>query len=164
MRTDAGGTTRIAPILLVAVAVGSLGLIVVSLNSCGGRLSETEYSQRASDAVEGVATASVELSQAADQASNGIQFMLVVKTAGNRTTKAARELEHLNPPSSEAERNQHLIDALRVYQRVLEMAITAARNENRALFESIRPRLAITNPAVETIRQAAARFREKSGE
>jgi hypothetical protein len=90
--------------------------------------------------------------------------MLVVKTAGNRTTKAARELEQLNPPSGEAERNRHLIDALRVYQRVLEMAITAARNEDRALFESIRPRLAVTNPAVETIRQAAARFREKSGE
>ena len=160
----ASSTVRSDRLRLAAVIAACVVVIGIALNSCGGRLSETEYYQRASDAVEGVATASVELSQAADQASNGVQFLLVVKTAGNRTTKAARELERLNPPKSEAARNQHLIDALRVYQRVLEMAITAARNEDRAMFESIRPQLSVNSPAVKTIRQAAARFREKSGE
>ncbi len=164
MRTGIDTTTPAARILVAAVAIAVVALAVVSLDSCGGRLSETEYYQRASDAVEGVATGSTELSQAADQASNGVQFMLVVKTAGNRTTKAKRELQSINPPASEEERNQHLVEALQVYQRVLEMAISAARNEDKARFESIRPQLDVNNPAVRTIRQAAARFRAKSGE
>ena len=150
--------------ITAAVALGTVAVFAVGLDACGGRLSEAEYYERASDAVEGVATASVELSKAADEASNGIQFLLVVKTAANRTTKAARELKHLNPPKSEEESNEHLIDALLAYKKVMQKAIRAARKEDREKFAEIRPELDINSPEVRTIRQAAARFRLGAGE
>lgn len=146
--------------LALGVVIGLVVVLAFTLDACGGRLSEEEYYQRASDAVEGVATASVELSNAADQAANGVQFMLVVRTAGNRTTKAARELESISPPKSEEEANRELAIALRAYQDVLQKAIGAARREDREAFAAIRPELDVNSPEVRTIRRAAARFRQ----